>query len=151
MALLVKVLRSLAAAVLLTLWSVTGISRVSADADDAGRQLYAKICSKCHGLIQEDKLGWRQRDLLVPAVTMPLGPTLNDIYLRPAGIIEGYSYSRAFREMATGWVWDEAALDGWLTNSQAFIRGSTMWLKVKEADRSQIIAYLKKFARYREE
>jgi cytochrome c2 len=51
--------------------------------------------------------------------------------------------------MATGWLWDNDALAAWLTNSQQFIRGSTMWLKVGEADRAVIIAYLKKYARYR--
>lgn len=151
MALVVKATRGLIAVLLLALLSGTGMPRLSAEPDGQGRQLYARICSKCHGLIQEDKLGWRQRDLLVPAVTLPLGPTLTGIYLRPAGIIEGYSYSPAFKEVATGWVWDEDALDGWLTDTQAFIRGSTMWLKVKATDRAEIIAYLKKYARYRAE
>ena len=101
-----------------------------------------------YGLIQEDKSSWHRENLLVPVITLPLGPTLDGIYLRPAGSIEGYSYSRAFRELATGWVWDEDALDGWLTNSQEFVRGSTMWLKVEEPTRSKIIAYLKKYARH---
>lgn len=126
-----------------------GVATALADADDEARELYAKTCSKCHGLIQEDRLSWRPEYLLVPAVTLPLGPTLSGIYLRPAGIIEDYPYSRAFREMATGWLWDEDALDGWLASSQDFVRGSTMYLKVDEPTRSKIIAYLKKYARYR--
>ena len=67
------------------------------------RDLYAKICSKCHSLIQEDKLSWRPGKLRVEAVTLPLGPTLPSVFGRPAGFIEGYKFPRAFREMATGW------------------------------------------------
>lgn len=140
---------ALLAALTLAALPTSGIPPAQADEDDAARALYVKVCSKCHGLLQEDTLSWRPETLLVPAVTAPLGPTLNGIYLRPAGIIEGYAYSRAFRAMATGWVWDEDALDGWLTSSQDFIRGSTMWLKVEDARRGKIITYLKTYARYR--
>ncbi len=81
---------------------------------------------------------------------MPLGPSLTGVYMRPADIMPGYPYSKSFQEMASGWVWDEDALDGWLTSSQDFIRGSTMFLKVEEPMRGKIIAYLKKYARYAE-
>ncbi|NKB56599.1 MAG: hypothetical protein GKS00_09700 [Alphaproteobacteria bacterium] len=118
-------------------------------ADSEGRDLYIKTCSKCHGLLQEDKVSWRRDAMVIRAVTLPLGPTMTGIYLRPAGIIKGYRYSKAFRSMATGWTWDEDALDGWLTSSQDFIRGSTMWLRVDEPKRKKIIAYLKKYARYK--
>ena len=48
------------------------------------------------------------------------------------------------------WVWDEESLDLWLISSQAFIRGSTMFLKVEDADvRQKIIGYLKKYAQYK--
>lgn len=132
-------------------WYAANGSVVLADDAEAGRELYVKTCSKCHGLIVEDKVSWRLENLVVPAVTMPLGPPLSGIYLRPAGIMEGYRYSKAFRAMATGWVWDEDALDGWLTSSQEFIRGSTMFLRVDQPDRGQIIAYLKRYAPYRPE
>ena len=59
------------------------------------------------------------------------GARLSGTYGRPAGIIEGYKFPRAFREMATGWVWDKDAPDTWLTSTQEFVRSSTMWLKVK--------------------
>lgn len=122
-----------------------------ADDVEAGRALYVKTCSKCHGLIAEDRTSWTPDALLAPAVTMPLGPSLSGVYLRPAGIMPGYAYSRAFRALATGWVWDADALDGWLTNSQEFVRGSTMFLKVDQPARGRIIAYLQEYARYREE
>jgi cytochrome c2 len=65
--------------------------------------------------------------------------------------MEGYKYSRAFRGRAeaNGWVWNDAVLELWLMSSQEFIRGSTMFLKVDQPDRGNIIAYLKKYARYR--
>ena len=122
-----------------------------ADDAEAGRELYVETCSKCHGLIVEDKVSWRPETLMVPTVTMPLGPPLSGVYLRPAGIMEGYAYSKALRAMATGWVWDEDALDGWLTSSQEFIRGSTMFLKVGQPARGEIIAYLKRYAEYQAE
>ena len=121
----------------------------AAASDEAARALYVKTCSKCHGLIQEDAQSWRTENMVAPAVTLPLGPTLTGIYLRPAGTVKGYPYSKAFRAMATGWVWDENALDGWLASTQDFVRGSTMFLRVKEPARGKIIAYLKKYARYR--
>ena len=121
-------------------------------ADDAedGRELYIKVCTMCHGLVAEDTVSWTPQALTVPAVTMPLGPPLTGVYMRPAGIMSGYAYSKSFRAMATGWIWDEDALDGWLTNTQEFIRGSTMFAKVEEPTRGKIIAYLERYARYTE-
>jgi cytochrome c2 len=131
------------------IWHLASGPAVFADDAEAGRELYVKTCSKCHGLVAEDKVSWTLENLLMPAVTMPLGPPLSGVYLRPAGIVEGYHYSKAFRAMATGWVWDEDALDGWLTSTQEFVRGSTMFLKVEQPDRGQIIAYLKRYAPYK--
>jgi cytochrome c2 len=121
-------------------------------ADDAedGRELYIKTCTKCHGLITEDAVSWTPEALLNQAVTMPLGPPLSGVYMRPAGIMEGYPYSRAFRSaLENPWVWDEDALNGWLTSTQDFIRGSTMFLKVEDEPRAKIIAYLKRYATYK--
>ncbi len=79
---------------------------------------------------------------------MPTGSNLEGIAGRPAGIVEGYPYSEAFRKAAPEIVWDEQALDLWITNSQAMIRGSMMFLKVTEPEkRARIITYLKKFSR----
>ena len=122
----------------------------SADALDEGRELYIKTCSKCHGLVTEDALSWTPGALLQPAVTMPLGPSLSGIYGRQAGIMPDYPYSRAFRgALENPWTWDEDSLDGWLTSSQDFIRGSTMFLRVEDGPRAKIIAYLKTVAQYR--
>jgi cytochrome c len=132
-------------------WCLAAASPALADDAEDGRPLYAKTCSKCHGLIAEDKLSWTPEALLQQAVTMPLGPPLTGVFGRPAGIMPDYPYSRAFRALATGWVWDRDALDVWLTSSQDFARGSTMFLRVKQPTRGKIIAYLERYARYKPE
>lgn len=120
----------------------------AADEAEEGRSAYVRICSKCHGLVTEDPVSQRPQNLRLYAVMAPLGPNLSGIVGRPAGIVEGYPYSRAFREAAPGIVWDEGTLYSWITNSQAMIRGSMMFVKVKEPDSSRIIDYLKKYGRY---
>ena len=127
-------------------------ANANADGLDEGRELYIKTCTKCHGLVTEDALSWTPEALLQMAVTMPLGPSLTGIYGRQAGVMPNYPYSRAFRgALENPWTWDEDSLDGWLTSSQDFIRGSTMFLKVEDEPRAKIIAYLKTVAQYRGE
>jgi len=125
---------------------------VLADDAEEGRDLYIETCTKCHGLVTEDALSWTPKNLTVQTVTMPLGPPLSTVYGREAGIIADYPYSRSFKKaIQNPWIWDEDSLDGWLTYTQNFIRGSTMFLKVEEPARGKIIAYLKKYARYKPE
>jgi cytochrome c len=127
------------------------VSTAYAD-DQEARDLYAHICSKCHGLITEDVLSMTQENLLVQTVTLPLGPSLSTIYGREAGIMDNYPYSKSFtKAIENPWTWDEDSLEGWLISTQDFIRGSTMFLKVEDADRAIIIAYLKKYAQYKPE
>ena len=52
------------------------LSGAAAASDEAARALYVKTCSKCHGLLQEDAQSWRRGTMVLPAVTLPLGPTL---------------------------------------------------------------------------
>ncbi len=128
-----------------------GLGAAALAADEEARALYMDTCSKCHGGIAEDAISRRNAELLHYVVTMPLGPRLTGVYGREAGIMDNYPYSRGFRAMIENpWVWDEESLDLWLTSSQAFIRGSTMFLKVEDADvRQKIIGYLKKYAQYK--
>ncbi len=120
-----------------------------ADAAEEGRKLYSSTCSKCHGEIDEAKTSRLGRARLDYVVMTPLGPNLTGIFGRPAGSFVDYRYSNAFRADAKGLVWDEATLDRWLTNSQAMIRGSYMFFKLKQPKRGKIIAYLEKYSRYR--
>lgn len=131
---------------------IGSVSSAWAD-DQEARDLYAHLCSKCHGLITEDVLSWTPENLTVQAVTLPLGPPLTGVYGREAGIMPNYPYSKSFvKAIANPWTWDEDSLDGWLISTQSFIRGSTMFLKVEDdAERATIIAYLKKYAQHRPE
>ena len=121
-----------------------------AAADEAaeGRPHYVEACMKCHGLLKADPDSWTPRNLASPAVVMPLGPSLADVFGRPAGVVETYGYSRSFREaLENPWVWDGDALDAWIADSQAFVSGTTMYVKVPdEAVRARIVAYLAHFA-----
>ena len=128
-----------------------GLGAAALAADDEARALYMSTCSKCHGGIAEDAISRRNAELLHYVVTMPLGPRLTGVFGRQAGIIDNYPYSRGFKAMIENpWVWNEETLDLWLTSSQAFIRGSTMFLKVPDPDdREKIIGYLKKYAQYK--
>ena len=79
-----------------------------------------------------------------------VGPILNGIVGRPAGTIEGFSYSPANKEAGSkGLVWTEEVLFKYLENRAAFMPKTKMIFPgVKdEQDRKDVIAYLKKFAK----
>ena len=119
------------------------------DLAESGRDRFAEKCLMCHGLVSEDPGGYSWDNLRRPVIMTPIGPNLTQVFGRPAGTFEGYSYSKAFLAAAPTIVWDEAALDRWITDSQAMIRGSSMFLKVPDAGvRAGIIAYLKRYAPY---
>ena len=77
------------------------------------------------------------------AVAPPYGPSLRGVYGRPAGTVPGFAYSRAFKNILQGVVWDRGTLDVWIMDSQAWVPGSMMFYKQPDADiRRKIIAYL---------
>lgn len=135
---------ALGAAVLLLAWADTG----SAGDFENGRQLYGKLCARCHGQIAEQRQGAAPLGPLHRAVMTTLGPGLSGVYGRPAGTVPGYRYSNAFRKVAAGLVWDTPTLDRWLANSQAMIPGSYMFLEVEPGSRGEIIHYLAATSRY---
>ena len=133
--------------------TVLGLAAVSATAKD-GLAVYDDTCVRCHGLLQEQS-SWHQ---FIPAdgttvelaVVTPQGPTLNGIVGRPAGIIEGYAYSKGMRAFAeTGAVWDRETLDKFLTDSRKFVKGTFMILKLVDEDRALVLNYLENIAVYR--
>jgi cytochrome c len=71
------------------------------------------------------------------------GPTLRGIIGRVSGTVPGFRYSRAMKSAAI--TWDEATLDRYLTNPQAFIPGNIMPFSgiSDAADRAAVIAYLR--------
>jgi cytochrome c len=116
--------RSVLAASLLT---CTLAGPALAEGDAANGQKVFRRCMACHMIDQE---------------TNRLGPHLRGVYGRPAGTVEGYTYSEGFA--AADFVWDEATLDPWLADPMAMIPGTKMVLKLaKPEDRADVIAYLK--------
>jgi cytochrome c2 len=77
------------------------------------------------------------------AVAPPYGPSLRGVYGRQAGTVPGFAYSRAFKNILQGVVWDRGTLDTWIMDSQAWVPGSMMFYKQPNPDiRRQIITYL---------
>lgn len=78
------------------------------------------------------------------AFAPPFGPNLRGVVGRPAGSVEGYSYSKTMMSTLKGMVWNEAALNVWITNPQAWVPGVYMFYKQPDPEiRRKIILYLK--------
>ena len=96
-----------------------------------GEKVYKK-CKSCH-LVDKEK--------------HKTGPHLVNLFGREAGSAEGYKkYSKAMK--ASGIVWNEETLDGYLAAPKKYVKGTRMafaGLK-KEKDRANVIAYLKQFS-----
>ncbi len=99
----------------------------SADVDH-GKAVFS-LCRSCH--------------TLVPGATGSAAPNLHDVWGARAGARPGFAYSDALRE--TGWTWDPARLDVWITNPQAALPGTKMMFTGLRdpADRRDVIAYLR--------
>ena len=71
------------------------------------------------------------------------GPHLVDIIGRAAGAVEGFKYSEAMA--ASGLVWDEATMTGFLAEPKKYLKGTKMAFVGlrKESDIADVIAYLK--------
>jgi cytochrome c len=97
---------------------------------DAGEKIFAK-CKACHQIGPTAKNG--------------VGPILNGVVGRKAGIIEGYNYSEANK--SSGITWDEATLKEYLTNPRAKVPGTKMIFPglPSEQDRDNVIAFLKQY------
>lgn len=99
-------------------------------AGDPGRgaQVFGQ-CAACHSL--------------EPGLHLT-GPSLANIWGRKAGTVDGFArYSEALKK--AGIMWDEATLDGWLKDPQAFIPDNLMTFPGIKDDRQRadLIAYLK--------
>lgn len=102
-------------------------SAPSAQAADAirGEELYNSRCIACHS----------------PDANR-VGPKHRGVFGRKAGSLPDFSYSKAVK--GAGVVWDDATLDRWLADPQAFIPGQRMNFRVADpTDRADLIAYLK--------
>ena len=93
-----------------------------------GEQVY-QGCQDCHSLDKND-----------------VGPRHRGVFGRKAGSLPDYAYSDALKN--SGIVWDEATLDKWLTDPQAFVPGVKMFYHLDKAqDRADVIAFLKERAK----
>jgi cytochrome c len=102
----------------------------SADAADAARgaEVFRK-CATCHTL----EANGRNR----------VGPRLAGVFGRTAGSVADFRYTDALRN--SGIVWDDASLDAYLKDSEAFVPGTKMYGGLTlDADRADLIAYLRK-------
>ena len=113
--------------------TILGLSAATGPAwagDAAKGEKVFKKCMACHA---------------VTGKTNKVGPYLQGVVNRPVATAEGYAYSDGMKEFAAGGkVWDEAALDIYLTNPKASVPKTKMafpGLK-KPEDRADLIAYL---------
>lgn len=91
----------------------------------AGRAAFERRCTGCHALDHEK-----------------VGPRLAGVVGRKAGTVSNFPYSDAVKK--AGVVWNEAALDKWLTDPDSVIPDSDMAFRLDNAaERAAIIAFLK--------
>ncbi len=109
----------------------------SAAADPAlikkGEKVFKK-CKSCHAV--------------GPGAKNKVGPELNGLIGRPVGSVEGFRYSKAFKELHdAGKVWDEAFFAEFIKNPKGTVKGTKMSFRglKKDSDIEALIAYLKQF------
>jgi cytochrome c len=107
---------------------VSAQAKTAADPLARGAKLY-KRCVSCHTL----KEGERHK----------VGPNLWAIYGAAAGKKEGFAYSKAMK--ASGLIWDDETLGGYIENPRKFMPGNRMTYAGlrKEEDRKALLLYLK--------
>jgi cytochrome c len=90
-----------------------------------GKKIY-KRCTGCHSTTKNK-----------------IGPSLENLFGRTAGTVEGYRYSKAMRK--SGIVWNEETLKKFLKKPRKYIRGTRMRFSGirKENQLDGLIAYLK--------
>jgi cytochrome c len=119
-----KIFPSLVLAFATMLLAVSAPSDTKASAA-AGRAAFEKRCTGCHALDRDKE-----------------GPRLAGVVGRKAGTVSAFPYSSAVKKSAV--VWDEAALDKWLTDPDSVIPDSDMAFHLdNSAERAAIIAFLK--------
>ena len=95
---------------------------------DHGKQVF-NLCRSCH--------------VIAPGAASSTGPNLHEAWGAKAGQRPGFAYSDVLK--ATGWTWDTARLDHWLTDPQAAVPGTKMtFTGLRDPDdRRDVIAYLR--------
>ncbi|PVB62175.1 c-type cytochrome [Labrenzia sp. 011] len=104
--------------------------------DPARGEVLFRACKGCHQVGAEARNG--------------VGPHLDGLFGRQAGVLEGFKYSGAMKTRGTdGLVWDAVTLDRYLEKPRAYVPGTRMsFLGMRERqDRVDLIAYLKALSR----
>lgn len=110
---------------------IVGMTATASAQDlDNGKAVFGK-CRACH------QVGEKARNLV--------GPSLNGLFGRKAGTVEGFRYSEANK--TSGIVWDEPTFREYIKNPKAKIPGTKMVFAGISDDRDidDLIAYLKQF------
>jgi cytochrome c len=117
-------------------WAEDAAPAAAAGGDVAGGDAAAGakdflVCRACH------QIG--------PNAKIAIGPVLNGVVGRKAGIYPGFQYSEANK--GSGIVWTPEELDKYLTNPQAVVPGTKMIFPGIKDDqkRKDVIAYLEQF------
>lgn len=108
------------------LWS----SSASAGDADRGKTVFER-CTTCHAVKADESR------------RLP-GPSLAGVVGRPAAQLPDFRYSPALKR--SGVTWTDDALDRFLAEPQAFVRGTRMPFAglTEKADRDDVVAYLKR-------
>ena len=114
-------------------WAAAALAIAASGAHAAdtahGAKVYAAQCAVCHG----------------PSGAGGVGPPLAGVVGRRAGAAP-FAYSQALRK--TGWTWDAARLDRYLTDPAAAAPGTTMPMALAAPrDRADVIAMLAGWSR----
>lgn len=107
-----------------------GMSSAQAQDAAAGEKVFVP-CKACHQVGENAKNA--------------VGPTLNGLFGRKAGQVEGYSYSNANKN--SGLTWDEATFTDYIKDPKAKIPGTKMIFGgIKDEQKiKDLIAYLHQF------
>ncbi|HEY8381929.1 MAG TPA: cytochrome c family protein [Microvirga sp.] len=116
--------------VLSAAFCLAGLGGAQAQDAAAGERVFTQ-CRACHQVGETAKNA--------------VGPTLNGLFGRKAGTVEGYNYSPANKN--SGLTWDEATFRDYIKDPRAKIPGTKMvYAGLKDEQRiTDLIAYLKQF------
>ena len=115
----------------LILAALTPAAAAAGDAG-AGQKVFSFHCTRCH------QIGVTAKNAV--------GPKLNGLFGRPAGSVEGFSYSSANKN--SGIVWDEATFREYIKGPKAKIPDTKMDFPGLKADKEidDIVVFLNQFA-----
>ena len=125
--------RTTAALVMISALALAGSALAEEGDAGKGKKVFNK-CKVCHQVGENAK--------------KKVGPVLNGVIGAEAGAREGFKYSAAMKVAGeNGMVWDDANIDKYLEKPRKFIPKNKMAFAGlrKEADRKNVIAYLKQF------